>query len=174
MRRERRRIRKGGKRGRAFRTCKAVALSSLRLLLPLRLRRRRRLLLLPASRFPSFPHQGRSRGRLYTPLQCLGVHYIQLGYFSREFSHVNAARARTFARAHQRRARANTCAAGLCVCTRTLIRAALAGREPAGISHGNFVRHRGISFWELLIFEGSRDGGSSGEEGACDKKRLVA
>lgn len=34
----------------------------------------------------------------YTPLQCLGVHYIQLGYFSREFSHVNAARARTFAR----------------------------------------------------------------------------
>lgn len=69
----------------------------------------------PASRFPSFPHQGCSRGRLYTPLQCLGVHYIQLGYFSREFSHVNAARARTFARtpAWRARARAGTCMAGL-------------------------------------------------------------
>lgn len=54
------------------------------------------LLSLPLLRlaFLLFP----TRSVFYTPLQCLGVHYIQLGYFSREFSHVNAARARTFAR----------------------------------------------------------------------------
>lgn len=80
---------KGGTKRRAFRTCKTGTLPSISS---------------PsssspslASHFPSFPHQDRSGGRLYTPLQRLDVHYIQLGYFSREFSHVNAARARTFA-----------------------------------------------------------------------------
>lgn len=55
------------------------------------------LLLLLRLTFLLFPTRTVAGGRLYTPLQRLDVHYIQLGYFSREFSHVNAARARTFA-----------------------------------------------------------------------------
>jgi len=94
-------------------------------------------------------------GRLYTPLQCLGVHYIQLGYFSREFSHVNAARARTFAPHTDGQV-------PMCVCVCDHVHAHSDPRRSrkvaggaAGISLGNFVRHRGISFWELLIFEGN-------------------
>lgn len=84
----------------------------------------------PASRFPSFPHHG--RGRLYTPLQCLGVHYIQLGYFSREFSHVNAAKARTFARTPTTSSREREHVCSLDVSTHAHQFADLAGKVAQG------------------------------------------
>lgn len=66
---------------------------------------------------------------------------------------MNAARARTFAHTSTK------FAVHVALLTHTDSRAILKGgnearSESARISLGNFVRHREISFWELLIFEG--------------------
>lgn len=121
-----RRIREGGKKRRAFRTCEVerpLSTSSF------------------TSRFPSFPHQGRSGGCLYTPLTMprRALHTTRLflqGVFSRECRESTHICAHIDARF---RARARVCVVRAHTDSQRFLKGG-AGRGVARILLGNFVR----------------------------------